>query len=146
MTIQLRSYQQQAIDDLRQALREGYNRPVLQAPTGAGKTVLAAAIINMARERGKKVLFCVPMLSLIDQTVERFRQNGIYEIGVMQADHEMTDGRMPVQVCSVQTLARRKVPQADLVIIDECHNMFKFYDEWRYLVQRKLYGHRNTIG
>lgn len=130
MTIQLRPYQQQAIDDLRQALREGFNRPVLQAPTGAGKTVLAAALVNMARERGKKVLFCVPMLSLIDQTVERFRQNGIFDIGVMQGMHEMTDTKQPVQICSVQTLNRRHIPQADLVIIDEAHVMFKLYSKW----------------
>jgi superfamily II DNA or RNA helicase len=129
-TIQLRPYQQQAIDDLRQALREGFSRPVLQAPTGAGKTVLAAALVNMARERGKRVLFCVPMLSLIDQTVERFRQNGIFDIGVMQGMHEMTDTKQPVQICSIQTLNRRTIPQADLVIIDEAHVMFKLYHKW----------------
>jgi superfamily II DNA or RNA helicase len=129
-TIQLRKYQQQAIDDLRQALREGSKRPVLQAPTGAGKTVLAAALINMAREKGRKVLFCVPMLSLIDQTVERFRQNGIFDIGVIQGQHEMTDYKQPVQICSIQTLNRRTIPQADLVIIDEAHVMFKLYHKW----------------
>jgi superfamily II DNA or RNA helicase len=74
----------------------------------------------MAREKGKRILFCVPALSLIDQTVDRFRQNGIFEIGVVQGQHEMTDYDQPVQVCSVQTLARRQVPAADLVIIDEC--------------------------
>lgn len=126
----LRGYQKRAIEQLRETIGRGFKRPVVQSPTGSGKTVIAASIIRMAREKGNKIIFTVPSISLIDQTVERFRQNGIYEIGVMQADHEMTDGRMPVQVCSVQTLARRKVPQADLVIIDECHNMFKFYDEW----------------
>ena len=102
----------------------------MQSPTGSGKTVIAAAIVNMARDKDKRVLFCVPALSLIDQTVERFRQNGIYEIGVMQGQHEMTDYDQPVQVCSVQTLARRTVPKADLVIVDEAHVMFKLYDDW----------------
>lgn len=129
-TIQLRLYQQQAIDDVRQALREGSKRPVLQSPTGSGKTVLAASIINMAREKDRKVLFCVPMLSLIDQTVERFRQNGIFDIGVMQGMHEMTDYKQPVQICSIQTLNRRTIPKADLVIIDEAHVMFKLYQKW----------------
>ena len=129
-TIRLRDYQQTTIDRLKAALAGGYKRPVVQAPTGAGKTVIAAALIRMARNKGKRVIFAVPALTLIDQTVERFRQNGITDIGVMQAYHEMTDHSQPVQVCSVQTLARRNIPDVDLVIIDEAHLMFKLYDKW----------------
>ena len=128
--MELRDYQTRAIAELRQSLRQGSTRPVVQSPTGSGKTVIAAAIINMARAKDKRVLFCVPALSLIDQTVQRFRQNGIFEIGVMQGQHEMTDYAQPVQVCSVQTLARRTIPAADLVIVDEAHVMFKLYEDW----------------
>jgi len=128
--MKLRDYQERAIAELRSRLMQGKKRPVIQAPTGAGKTVIAAAIVKMAREKNKTVLFTVPSLSLIDQTVERFRQNGITEVGVMQGMHELTDYRMPVQVCSVQTLARRTIPRADLVLVDECHVMFKLYDRW----------------
>jgi superfamily II DNA or RNA helicase len=128
--MELRKYQHRAIEQLRDSLSAGKRRPVVQSPTGSGKTVVAAAIINMARDKGKRILFCVPALSLIDQTVDRFRQNGIFEIGVMQGQHEMTDYEQPVQVCSVQTLARREIPKADLVIIDEAHVMFKLYDDW----------------
>lgn len=126
----LRDYQVGAIDQLREALKQGAKRPVIQAPTGAGKTILAAEIIRMAREKGKRVIFTVPAISLIDQTVERFRGVGIHNIGVMQGSHEMTDRHQPVQVCSVQTLARRTIPMADLVIVDEAHVMFKIYDKW----------------
>lgn len=128
--MELRAYQEQAIQKLRQSLGSGKRRPVVQSPTGSGKTVIAAAIIRMARVKNKRVIFCVPALSLINQTVERFWQNGIREIGVIQAQHEMTDPRQPVQVCSIQTLMRRDLPDADLVIIDECHQMFKFVGEW----------------
>jgi len=128
--MELREYQTQAIDRLRQSLASGKKRPVMQLPTGAGKTVIAAAIIKMARAKGKRVIFAVPALSLIDQTVIRFTQNGIWELAVMQGDHEMTDRSQPVQVCSVQTLMRRTLPDADLVIVDECHVQFKFIHEW----------------
>ena len=127
---ELRAYQEQAIVALRHSLARGRQRPVMQLPTGAGKTVIAAAIIKMARAKGNRVIFCVPALSLINQTVDRFQANGITEIGVMQAQHEMTDPSQPVQVCSIQTLMRREIPDADLVIIDECHMMFKFLGEW----------------
>jgi superfamily II DNA or RNA helicase len=52
------------------------------------------------------------------------------EIGVIQADHRMTNPRMPLQVASVQTLARRRIPSADLVLIDEAHRWYDFYSEW----------------
>lgn len=135
--MKLRDYQTATISQLRKALAAGYKRPVVQAPTGAGKTVIGAAVIKMAREKGKKVIFAVPALTLIDQTVERFRQNGITEIGVIQAQHEMTDPSQPVQVCSVQTLARRQIPLVDLVIVDECHLMFQLYDTWMNLPEWK---------
>ena len=128
--MELRSYQKLLIENLRSRLAGGKRRPVVQAPTGAGKTVIAAELVNLARRRNKTVIFTVPSLSLIDQTVERFMQHGIFDVAVMQGMHELTDASQPVQVCSVQTLARRTIPLVDFVIVDECHQMFKIYDDW----------------
>jgi DNA repair protein RadD len=126
----LRQYQTNAIVKLRKSLASGKRRPVVQMPTGAGKTIAAAEIVRMARSKGKRILFCVPSISLIDQTVEKFEKHDIWEIGVIQSMHERTDPTQPVQVCSIQTLARRSIPEADLVIVDECHVLFKFYEKW----------------
>lgn len=128
--MELRDYQSDTIYKIRVSLSTGHSRPCVQAPTGAGKTVIAADIIRSARAKGNRVMFVVPMLSLIDQTVERFVENGINEIGVMQGQHEMTDPRQPVQVCSMQTLMRRELPDVDLVIVDEAHVQFKFLHQW----------------
>jgi len=128
--MELRDYQAETIVKLRQSLATGHRRPCVQAPTGAGKTVIAAAIINMALAKYKRVMFVVPMLSLIDQTVLRFQDAGINDIGVMQGNHEMTDPRQPVQVCSMQTLMRRDLPDVDLVIVDEAHVQYKFLIDW----------------
>ena len=49
----LRSYQERAIEDLRDAFRWGRRAPLLVMPTGAGKTVVFAAIAASATERGK---------------------------------------------------------------------------------------------
>jgi superfamily II DNA or RNA helicase len=75
-------------------------------------------------------LFTVPALSLIDQTVGKFWQEGITEIGVIQANHAMTDWSRPVQIASVQTLQRRGIPDVDVVVIDEAHLWFDFYARW----------------
>lgn len=124
-------HQIRALGDLRNSLRMGHKRVMMQAPTGFGKSLTAAAIVAGARAKGKKVAFCVPALALIDQTVEAFFAEGIYEVGVIQAQHMMTDWSQPVQVCSVQTLDRRTVyPDANVVIIDEAHRWFGAYEKW----------------
>lgn len=127
----LRPHQERAITMLRQSLGpKRRRRPLLQAPTGAGKTIIGAAIIDMALVKSKRVIFTVPALSLIDQTVERFAEEGIGRIGVIQAAHPLTNPDQPVQIASVQTLLRRQIPPADLVLVDEAHRWFDFYARW----------------
>lgn len=129
-----RPHQQEAISKLRQSLASGKKRPILQAPTGAGKTVIATMVIEGALRKGNRVIFIVPRLSLIQQTVDAFRSEGITGIGVIQGQHELTDYDQPVQVASVQTLARRRPPEATLVIVDEAHMDYKairkLMEEW----------------
>jgi len=117
----LRPHQISAIDMLRASLGKGFRRVVVQMPTGAGKTVTAARIIERALAKGNRVIFTAPAVNLIDQTVTAFEAEGIRDIGVMQANHPRTDRHAKVQVASVQTLARRDIPQAAMVIVDECH-------------------------
>lgn len=117
----LRAHQQKAIDLIRQSFGSGNRRVVLQAATGFGKTLVAAKIIEAALAKGKRVIFTVPAINLIEQTVAAFEAERIRDIGVMQANHPRTNPLARVQVASVQTLARREIPPADLVIVDECH-------------------------
>jgi DNA repair protein RadD len=126
----LRPHQERAIEALKRSLTSGHKRPMLQAPTGFGKTLTAAHIIQRALDKGQRVIFTVPALSLIDQTVQAFAREGITCVGVMQGDHPRTDTSQPVQVCSVQTLARRQKPNGGLVLIDEAHQMFKAVLDW----------------
>lgn len=126
----LHPHQHLALEKLRASLIAGCRRPVIQAPTGAGKTILAAAIADGALTKGKRVLFVVPFLSLVDQTVAAFAAQGIASVGVMQAQHPLTDAAQPVQVASLQTLRRRRLPPADIVIIDEAHRWFDFLGTW----------------
>lgn len=127
---QLRDHQAKAIEMLRQSLARKNYRVVLQAATGFGKTLTAAKIIEMALAKGRRVLFTVPRLSLVDQTVTEFLREGIPDIGVIQANHPRTNPLAQVQVASVQTLAKREVPDDfGLVMVDECHETYQvIYD------------------
>lgn len=130
MDLSLYDYQQQGIDLTYQAVGAGRRRPMLQLPTGAGKTETAVKIIQRALAKGKRVVFVVPAIELIDQTVARLAKYGVTCVGVIQADHPGTDRTQPVQVASVQTLARRMLPETDLVIVDEAHQIFQIIVTW----------------
>jgi DNA repair protein RadD len=126
----LNPLQIESIERLRAALRAGYRRPLLQAPTGFGKTVVAGAIVQAALDKGRRVIVTVPALELIDQTVKAFGEEGILNVGVIQAQHLLTNAEAPVQIASVQTLERRTIPKADLVLVDEAHRDFKLFHRW----------------
>lgn len=122
----LRKHQTEAIQLLRASLGKGNKRVVLQAPTGFGKSLTSAKIIESALAKGHRVLFTVPRLSLVDQTVKEFQREGIAHVGVLQGNNPLTDYTAPVQVATVQTLEKRLIPDDfGLVLVDECHETFK---------------------
>lgn len=124
-SIDLRPYQADAEERLREGIRAGCRRQILVAPTAFGKTETSAHIIQQSQEKGARAWFIVDRVSLIDQTSERFASYGI-DHGVIQADHWLTDTSKPVQIASVQTLARRRLDWLpDLIVWDECHAVYK---------------------
>lgn len=48
----------------------------------------------------------------------------------MQADHPWYRPAAPIQICSVQTLARRQLPLVDVVVVDEVHIGYQAIDKW----------------
>ena len=133
--LSLFEHQRRARDLIRASARKGMRRIVLQSATGSGKTILMIAMILDALRKGKKIIIVVPNLQLIDQTLEKLAEYGICDVGVVQAQHHLTNYGKQVTVCSTQTLERRyakgqMLPTADLVFIDECHRHFMFYETW----------------
>lgn len=126
----LYTHQHTAIALIDQSLASGKLRPCLQGPTGIGKSVIAAQLVYREFLAGGKVVFTVPSISLIDQTIQMFWEENIRCIGVMQSNHPLTNPNQPVQVATLQTLNRRMLPKATLVIIDECHIVHKCLPKW----------------
>lgn len=122
--LHLRDYQQEAVDAVVAEARKGVRRQLVVLPTGAGKTILAAALSEKAHGR---VLMLVHRDELVEQSVEKFGYVWPEEeIGVVKAERDEHDRR--VVVASVQTLqhpARRDRIHKDdfsLVIVDEAHH------------------------
>lgn len=123
----LRPYQQDAIAGLGDAWRKGYRAPVLVAPTGSGKTVIAAEIIRRCAEHGWRVLFLAPRRELIDQAYEKMTAAGL-AVNVIMAGDSRRDDFARVTVASVDTLHSRRtldgeyrILDPDLIVVDECH-------------------------
>jgi len=117
--INLRPYQDGAIENLRASIFAGNNRVLLQAATGAGKTIIACEMIRRATAKQKRVLFIAHRKEIITQTSDKLELFNI-EHGVIMANHSRVNNHA-VQVASIQTLTRRDKPPADLLIIDETH-------------------------
>lgn len=125
--IQLRPYQQNLIKAVKEEFLHGNKRVVAVAPCGAGKTYTTGWMIKQACERGKRSIFFVHRQELIEQTAKAFLDLDI-PFGIIRAGIPMKLN-LPVQIASVQTLAKRldsfqdSVPKPDFLICDECHHI-----------------------
>lgn len=120
--MQLRDYQQQAINNLRTAYRSGSKALLLCLPTGGGKTVIFSYITQNMVNRGHNVLILVHRRELVQQCSDTLAKLGV-DHGIIAAGTKTSNN--PVQVASVQTLVRRlkKVNfNPDLIIVDEAHH------------------------
>jgi len=128
--INLRPYQASAIDALREGIRAGHRKQLLVAPTGAGKTEIAMALVQEAERKFSRTAFLIDRISLCDQTSSRYDVNQIPH-GVIQADHWRWRPYERHQICSVQTLARRGLSEGtSLIIVDEAHTMYRMTTEF----------------
>jgi DNA repair protein RadD len=133
--VNLRPYQERAISDLRAQFAAGKRAACLVLPTGGGKTVIAAAIVRGAVERGNRVLFLAHRSELLDQTVSKLEHAGISNVRLVRAAVTRGSETAPVTVASIPTLTRREnLPAADLVVFDECHHVVA--KTWAKLAER----------
>lgn len=95
---------------------------ILVAPTGSGKTVLSAEMLNGARQRGMGAWFTVHRQELVEQTAKTFQKFQI-PFGLIAAGHEAQPDQL-IQICSVQTLARRldDMSAPKFCVWDEAHH------------------------
>jgi DNA repair protein RadD len=117
----LRDYQEAMILKAIGYMQAGARRILLQLATGAGKTVMAAAMHGSAMDLGLTSEFVVHRKELIDQTSRTFTAFGIPH-GFIAAGHPFDDAS--VMIAGVQTLVNRleQLLPPNLAIIDEAHH------------------------
>mgnify|MGYP001170961290 CR=1 FL=1 len=118
----LRPYQEKAISDLQNAVRNGSKAPLLVMPTGSGKTVVFSQIARNCLKKEKKVLILVHRKELIDQASKKLAAIDVKH-GIIAANYK--GKKADIQIASVQTLVRRlntTIFDPNLIIIDEAHH------------------------
>lgn len=115
----LRLYQQKLKLDIYEALQTS-RRVLAQLPTGGGKTHVITSIIDDYVIAKDRVIVLVHRRELISQVADKLRHHGERVQEVTAGTTLKTD--VDIYVCMVQTVARRRIPNVKLVIIDEAHH------------------------
>lgn len=117
----LYDYQREILDALRAGFAAGHRVQVLYAPTGAGKTEMAIALMDATSRKYNRSAILLDRIVLCDQTSARLTKYGV-DHGVLQAGHWRYRPYERAQVCSAQFLEKRgDFPDLTVLIVDECH-------------------------
>ena len=119
-----RYYQQESHDAAWDYLRAKSGNPVIVLPTGAGKSLVIAMLIQQAMEYDARVIVLQHRKELIEQNAEKIRilcpgiKIGINSAGLGQRDY---DG--PVVFAGIQSVYRNapNFGRRELILIDEAH-------------------------
>ncbi len=124
--MKLRPYQTAILRQQTEAARD-HRRLLVVLATGLGKTEIALSNIQSAVGRGFRVVYLAHREELLTQPAERLQTRGL-DHAIVKAGRPLRLSA-PVQVCSVQTLARRPHVAAQLaapkllVYVDEAHRV-----------------------
>jgi DNA repair protein RadD len=127
--MELREYQKKAITKAEERIRSGVKRFVLQAPTGSGKGLIAAHIMQRGIGKGSRSLFLAHRKELLTQIYDKLTSPefgcGVPEnnVGIIKSGIALKYRRpqAPIQIASVQSIKLEQLQQFQIVIIDECH-------------------------
>ena len=109
----LRDYQEKTVNKIISSNKD----QIVCLPTGAGKTVIASAIIQKLNQKGFNVVFVVPRLELIKQADKQFE-----EADIIWSDKTKLTGKKCI-IASKDSLRSQydKVPENTVLIFDEVH-------------------------
>jgi len=135
-TVELRDYQKEAL----KKIEDGANRGILALATNAGKTYLAAAIVNAL---GLKTVFLVDRLELCQQAYNVLNEFTRCKVGIVTSDQfrpaEVTVAMQKtlhnlIQKHGMDSEPGRLISRCHLLFADECHKAGS--KTWRWLITK----------
>lgn len=126
--MQLRPYQQDAIERLRALMRVGKKRLILQACVGLGKTVMASEVIDRTQQKDRRaaIFFLAHRRELVHQASSKLAKFGVRHAIVMGGYPKPTPMDR-VFVGTIQSLRRHQKLgrlndlEVRVIVIDEAH-------------------------
>ncbi len=128
MGIELRPYQQAAVDAVLHEWDIGHNKTLLVLPTGCGKTICFAKIAESQVRVGNRVLILAHRGELLEQAADKIAKATGLKCAMEKAEQTALQSWYRITVGSVQTLMREKrlsqfsPDYYDTIIIDEAHH------------------------
>jgi superfamily II DNA or RNA helicase len=120
--MKLRGYQDEVVQAVISELNLGRRKIGIFAGCGSGKTVIAARLCQIFSQHSKRILFCVHLDVLVEQTAKKMMAYGL-DCGFIKAGWtEYPDAQ--VQIASIQTMSKRKWwkhLRFDVIFFDEAH-------------------------
>lgn len=126
--MQLRKYQEDAKAAVLETWEVGTDKTLLVLPTGTGKTIVFAKIIEDRVRNGHRVLVLAHREELLNQASDKLHQATGLRTVLEKAESSCRDSWLNVVVGSVQTLQNQKrldtFPQDyfDTIVVDEAHH------------------------
>ena len=124
----LRPYQIQAKDAVLSEWSEGHRKTLLVLPTGTGKTVVFAKVVEDRVNNGGRALVLAHRGELLSQAADKIMVASGMKCALEKAESTSLGSNMPVTVGSVQSLAQPKrlarFPQNYFtdIVVDEAHH------------------------
>jgi len=126
--VELRPYQVNAIKAVSDEFKKGHNHTLLVLPTGTGKTIVFAKVVELNVNGGKRALILAHRSELLDQASDKLKLASGLDTALEKAESTSIGSFEPVTVASVQTLSQEKrlnkFPRDyfDLIVVDEAHH------------------------
>ena len=126
---ELRPYQEEAIEAVLEARKEGVKRMVISLPTGAGKTVIFSRLAAMAKQQVLVLAHREELLQQARDKIERtLRGMGKDDLVDIEQGAKRSAREAKVSVCSIRSLRPERLGsmmqgrRVGLIIYDECHH------------------------
>lgn len=123
--MQLRLYQQQAVEAVYRHLRERDDNPVVVMPMGSGKSCVIGQLAADVAARWKgRVLILAHVRELLEQNANKIRRfQPELDVGVYSAGLNRRDTAQRVIVAGIQSIYKRarELEAFDLILVDEVH-------------------------
>ncbi len=124
--ITLRDYQKEAIDSIYKYFDDNDGNPLVELPTGAGKSLINAGFIErtVMTWPGTRILMLTHVKELIEQNHEKLLTLWPSSpCGIYSASLKRKDKHQDIIFAGIQSIYNKafELDKFDLVIIDECH-------------------------